>query len=166
MFACLSNTDEHFGCWFWFFAYRNKVFFLAGALCSSWIDPVTEPCSEPSMAPPHSEHSPSPCKALQGPAWSTPSCFTSLTSCPPTLSLTHSAPATLISHPSPNVPTILLPQGFCTCYSLCLEYSFIGDLHSWLFLSLPLSFCLCSTVASSEKPSLTAWSKAVTLVTL
>ena len=35
-------------------------------------------------------------------------------------------------------------------------------MHSWLFSSHPSSLCLCSAVNCSKKPSLTAWSKAVT----
>lgn len=49
---------------------------------------------------------------------------------------------------SSNMPGTPLPEGLCTCYSLCLEYS-SSRIH--LTLSSPLG--LCSNVTISGRPS-------------
>lgn len=74
----------------------------------------------------------------------------SLTSPPGTLSLAHSAPATLAFFLSFQQVRRTLPQGLCTCHSFHLECS-----------TSPLSLRVCSKVPFSVRLSLTTFPKTV-----
>lgn len=67
---------------------------------------------------------------------------------PPSPSLAHSAPAHGPPGCSFNIPSTILPQGLCTCYSLCLGL-FPPDTIGVHF-STPVS--LCSDATSSLQP--------------
>lgn len=52
-----------------------------------------------------------------------------------------------------NLPDLFLPQAFCTCGSVCLEFPFSRHFHEWLLCEVQL------LLSVPERPSLTIPSK-------